>query len=537
MSVKKTLLTLLLAGLALVQVGPALAASDSDPVISLDSRSKIELDLSVMIQELIPALTNTVATENPEEAQSIQLFLDQLGLDSLQRLRMESKQSKTRSTSKGLITLDPQNKDGLLPRLLTMPNGSCRFSRHLDKDQLVMFTTLHNFSTYLDIFLDFLSQPGMDQFTGELPLDQDGDLVLGDFSPRKDLLPLLSGEMDFFILEQPADAAASASPLQMPYCLVLGSTDGHALRDKLLDLATSLGGDKGGSLADMIRSLEPETLGDFEMVRFPFGGALAVSNDFLVLGLNPDSLGEILATEKGGLKVPDGIEWVYMDGPRYGSLMGTIMDLTTQMAPDDSGNTELISRLYEILFDHLESEEVLYRSRPDGLEIKAEVDGPVVTGAFKMIQFAVQELPDIIARQKDQAGADTYPSDYEEAVTLMEDALSSYADDHDMTYPEHAEDLVGAGYLENFPLGREIPPGTYEDWGYTYFPLHDDSGAVDGYLLFVFGGGEGTGYDVYTPENLAASGDFKISSDGQPDGVVTFTYDGSAVIQMQDWDQ
>jgi hypothetical protein len=58
---------------------------------------------------------------------------------------------------------------------------------------------------------------------------------------------------------------------------------------------------------------------------------------------------------------------------------------------------------------------------------------------------------------------------------------------------------------------------------------------VAGYYFFVYGMGEGTGYDVFTPENLSDPEHFAAGHDGKPDGVVNFCYDGTAVEQVDAW--
>ena len=88
-------------------------------------------------------------------------------------------------------------------------------------------------------------------------------------------------------------------------------------------------------------------------------------------------------------------------------------------------------------------------------------------------------------------------------VAELDDALTRYGKEHDGVFPEDPKDLVSDGYLEAFPELAPTPLGDYVEDGYTYVTLRDEAGTVVGYFLFVYGGGEHTGYDVFTPENIA----------------------------------
>ena len=67
------------------------------------------------------------------------------------------------------------------------------------------------------------------------------------------------------------------------------------------------------------------------------------------------------------------------------------------------------------------------------------------------------------------------------------------------------------------------------------FSVRDDSGAVVGHYFFVYGGGENTGHDVFTEENLADPESFRVGQDGENDGVAGFSYDGIALDHVQEW--
>ncbi|MCP4573692.1 MAG: hypothetical protein GY838_15140 [bacterium] len=516
------LLILMLSGL-----GAAAAAQEAgDPVIRLDSRSKVELDLGIMMDDLLPRFIDVVAEEDPEDAEMFRHMLELIGMDALDRIKSETKQTRDHSTCEFELTLDPERSETLLYRMLTTPNGSCDFARHVSRDEVVMFVTLHNFPHYLGLVLDFMATPEIVEMAGDMPVNAEGELDLGGFVPRTDLLPLLSGELDFFFLD-PGDEVA-LNPMAAPYFMVLGATDGFALRDRILEIAAMSG---GGDFGAMLGEIEPEMVGGFELKVLPFGGALAVSEDYLVIGMAPDKMRDLLADRDGDLDVPDGIEWAYIDGPKYGAYMESIMAMAGMMAPEDAAETAWMMEIYDVLFDHMEYEEILYRSTDDGLEGSIEVRGPIMTGMYKMMVELLDKLPLIMAMQEDKDEG----NDYRSAIMHVDEAMMAYAVDHDGYYPAAVTELLEEGYLEKWPFQPETPAGVFADWAYTYHTYPDEHGNIEGYILFLYGGSADAGYDVYTEENVAAEGPYELGADGMPDGVVSFCYDGVALEPVQEF--
>ena len=530
MSTRKSFFFILLS-LFLLSFGySAMAQEAGDPIIRMDSSSKTELDLSIMVQDMLPRLINIIAEEDPENAEMIQNMLDLIGIDALMNLKTETKESRDHSEAEMTLTLDPQKKDTLVYRLLTTPNGECNFAKNVSRDETVMFMTIHNFPHYLDVIFDFLASPEMvEMMEGELPLNENGDLDLGGFVPRRDLLPLLSGEFDFFVLDSPE--GAEANPMTMPFYLVLGAHDGFALRDKILEIASIMTGEAGEGITSMLDSIEPEMIGDFEMKVTPFGAAFAVSQDYLVIGMDPDSMREVLEGNKGDLKVPNGIEWAFINGPKYGDFLESALGMAAMMSPDDAGEMEWMMEMYGVLFDHLEYEEILYRSRTNGLEMEFVVDGPVLTGVYKMLPTLLDKLPEIMAMEKEKE----YENEYRGAIAIIDDAMMAFASDHNGFYPEDPRELHQYGYMNDWPFMTETSIGDYFDWGYNYHPYYSEDAEVVGYIFVLFGGGEGTGYDLYTEENMATEGPFNIDRDGMPDGVASYCYDGVALDLVQEY--
>ena len=100
-------------------------------------------------------------------------------------------------------------------------------------------------------------------------------------------------------------------------------------------------------------------------------------------------------------------------------------------------------------------------------------------------------------------------------------------------FPETLQGLVDAGYMDAVP-GQVKPTtlGQYVDGGYTYVPVADDAGTIAGYYFIVYGMGEGTGFDILTPENMGAD-TFHAARDGVPDGIVSYAYGGTEIPHVQ----
>ncbi len=539
------LLLLLLAGMAL---GAASAwAEDTpanapvDPIISMDSQYKFELDLGMMVDDLRPRLMAMLLENDPEDAEPLQFALDVIGIEALQRLKIEGKDSKEHSKFKARLTLDPRYRDSLLFQLYTSPNGKCRFAKLLDRQELALFMTAHNFSHILELTLDFLKRDDIAQRWGPMPIDENGNLDLDGFVPRTDLLPLLSGELDFFVFSTPEDAEINV--MAIPFGLALGSTDGFALRNTLLDLLGNMSGDADG-LRDMMAQIEPEMVGDFELQVTPFGLTIATSQDFLVLSMDAEHLRPVLAGETSGMKVPDGLKYAYINGEQYGKLMGDLMNLSAMMG--GSAEDLWLLELYDSMFQYLEAEEVLYRSSgSNAFEAKAEVRGAVITGLYQMLPNLIDNLPEIIEETVDDFGYEDFdfedPGDdpalewYQDIINTMDQAMMDWAADHDGTYPEHPLLLFQEDSLAEWPFTTETRPGTYVDRGFSYHTYRDENNRITGYLFVLYGGDPVSGYDIYTPENTATKGPFIMDADGIPDGVIGFCYDGTAQDMVEQY--
>ena len=447
----------------------------------------------------------------------------------LDRLHLETRTKKGEAFSRLTLTLDPDRDGGLLAEMFAIPQGECRFAEYVKQDDLVIFMTVQNFAGHLELILDQLAKPEFAEMMEGLPLDENGDLAMPGFNPRKDLLPLLSGELDIALFEGPE--GGMMNPMQLPVFLVLGTRDGHALRDLILEIATLFGGEGAMAAIDMIRSQPPEKVGDFEITAMPFGGAYAVSEDYFILGLTDGPLRGMLASAEGDLDVPTGRSWMYMNGRNYGKTMQPIMEMAAMANPgggESDLEQEMMEMMYSNLFEHIDSEIIQTTSGPGRLVVESQVEGSVTLGLYSMLHEFLMVLPEVVEQQRAKDGAHN-------VIPVLDAALTRYGREHGGLFPADPIYLVDEGYLDEFPLETAVPAGEYLEGGYTYHPLFDDEGQVAGYFLFVYGGGEGTGHDVYTPGNVLAPGNFVVDSDGTPDGVSGFCFDGLALKQIEIW--
>ncbi|MEZ4386871.1 MAG: hypothetical protein R3D98_04720 [Candidatus Krumholzibacteriia bacterium] len=529
MSVRHAMQGLLVTCILLGWGGLATAQAPADPILKFDSSSKVELDLSAMVDDLMPLLRNALEEAGDDDRQTITMLIDLLGVEALDRLEMESRSTRDRASSKLVLTLDPEKGGGLLAEMLALPQGKCRFARYVTGDQLLTFMTVQNFRDHLGLVLDLLARPEFAEMTADLPRNDAGEVEMAGFNPRRDLLPLLSGELDVFMLTLPEDEAFN--PMAMPVYLVLGTEDGPALRDRILALADALGGGDQGGPGEMLRSLPVETVGDFELTVSPFGVSYAVSRDFFILGMAPAPLRAMLAAPRGDLRVPDGRSWMVMNGKEYGQALRAIM----AMAGDQAGQAEWMNTMSMQVLSHIDSEVVHTTSSPGRLTVEAEVDGAVMTGLYAMLHDFMLKLPELMEQQRLDQEREQEVSELRGIVAVLDAAFASYGADHDGHFPTDPHELVTAGYLDEFPLAESTPPGVYREGAYTYHPLYDDDGLVVGYFLFVYGGGEDTGYDMYSAENIGDPDDYFLDSDGIPDGIATYCYDGVAIELMEEW--
>lgn len=528
---KRSLITLVLLA---ILAAPALAGDDPSPIIKLDARSEVEVDLAMLVDEITPALLSLLTEEGGEESEQaaavLETMLENLGVRDLDRLHMKARQTKGRDWSRMTIDLAEGGQGSILGRYFDRGRGECRFDEYLRRDDMAVVSVVHDLGAYLELFLDVLEDPALRGLAADLPYDDDGRLTFEGFTPRTDLLPLLSGE---FTLAMPSAPVSGPMAEMMPMSMVLalGADDGQALLEGILEIAAGFGGeDVSFDLKGMLAAFETETVGEFELVATPFL-ALATSDDFLVLANDAEGLRRMLARPAGNLDVPDGLSWSYVNGAAYAELMEMLSDVTANLAPQDT-QPDWTTRLYAEYYEDVESMVQHATVKKGSLVLENEVEGDVMSGIFGMVKVVLEELPTIMESMADDD--DDGLAEYSAVIQELDAAFVAYGLDHDGRYPADPDELVLGGYLEQFPYGPRVPGGHHMEGGYSYHAVTDAAGEVVGYYLFVYGPDPDGGYDVYTADNLADPASYWMESDGEADGVVTFCLDGVALEQARE---
>jgi hypothetical protein len=226
-----------------------------------------------------------------------------------------------------------------------------------------------------------------------------------------------------------------------------------------------------------------------------------------------------------GLRAPAGRQYVRVDVDRVLELVANMAEREGQWSEKSRVRTEILRQIGEKPVGAIE---IATSSRAGRIEMQVHQPGNILGLEYRLFRGFLAHAREFEEMEKTEHR-------YRDVTADLDEALTRYGQDHDGVFPENAEGLVEAGYLDRFPDLTPTPLGEYVDGGYTYVPLRDEAGTVAGYFLFVYGGGEGSGFDVFTPENLAHPEAFRMDSDGTKDGVANFCYDGTAIDQVNAW--
>jgi len=268
--------------------------------------------------------------------------------------------------------------------------------------------------------------------------------------------------------------------------------------------------------------------GDFTLRVLPMGVATAVSDDYLVVGTNAEHMRELLAHPAGDMKVVEALRYTWVNGDLLAPMLVSLGELGKH--GEESGDPMQTALLQVLDEGPVGTAEFAMNARPGRIELKLDYHGSPLGLQYRIYRAMMAAMPA-------QVALETQDQRYTQDVAGIDAAMTIYGIDHDGVFPEHVQDLVADGYLDEFPDLQPTPLGHYLEGGYTYVPLRNEDGAVTGYYFFVFGVNPHAGYDVFTPENLASPEHFQIGRDGIPDGVVSFCYDGTAVDQVEQWRQ
>jgi len=518
----RRLFTILIVAILCIGGGSPAAFATSDPILQLESESKIELDLKMMIDDLLPLALEAAAVESEDQAVWFQVVVDLINVRALDRLYLESKLNKQEGRTRASISLLPEETEGLLPALFSISPGEFRFGSYLAEEDVTMLVSLPNFAGFLSVLLDLLATPQYRDMIPFLAADENGELDIFGIKPRQDLLPLLSGELSFVMFTPEGDYNEEMPP----FTLALGANDGVALRGKILEI---LGQHAGPEMAAEMAAMPGEPAGDFMSYPLPEGLSYAVSQDYLVITSETERMATLLAEPDRSFKPVRALEYGRLNGDHLLAMFAAEAIAGGESgSPEDKMKAELLAALGDEPVGMLEY--WVTSDKAGTIDMEIVHPGALMSMQYQMLKTMLAMAPRAQALEKEREM-------YREVLHTIDAAFTAYGEDHDGVFPEQPQDLVAAGYLDYFPELEPTPLGEYLEGGYTYVPLRDDSSAVVGYYFFIYGVDQNSGQDVFTADNLADPANFQVGRDGEPDGVVNFCYDGIAIDQVEAWNE
>lgn len=496
--------------------GPAQAAGD--PVIRFRSEADLELDLGMIVDDLLPVFLESEKAGNPEWSGQVDQLVHLLGLRALDRARIRSSQSMRGGETRVTITLHPEVTEGFIPTLAGTPPGEFRFGRYLDPDGTVAVVSMENFAAGFERLAGLVADAGLPGPASGLTRNPDGSLSLMGMSLQQDLFPYLEGELDIILFP-----LRPGQPPHLPNAaLVLGTPDSQAFRDHAFDL---LGRTMGADAVDQKRGQEGDIAGAFTFYPLHQGVTYGLGPGFVIVTTDPQGMKELLAHRQRGIRAPRGRQYARVNVDQLLAFMGSVAESKGSPSSEDRAMAEIVASLGE---EPIGTVEVMTSSRPGKIQMEVHQPGHLWNLEYRM-------LKQMAAHAGEMKAAREHTDSYRDMTGGLDRAMTAYGKDHDGVFPETPRALVDEGYLDAFPDLTPTPLGEYREGGYSYVPLRNGQGTVTGYYLFVYAGGEGTGFDVFTPENVMDPATYRIASDGVKDGVVSFCYDGTALGQVDAW--
>jgi hypothetical protein len=442
-----------------------------------------------------------------------------LGVGALDRLHVQSSVNERRAVASLAVTLDPAADGGFLGDLLAIPTSRFDFGRYLDEDDAVLVVFVAGIGERIRALEAMFARPELRQLAPMAPTDPLGLTAMWGVDAHKDILPFLSGELDLIVfpcLEGEACETPGAA-------LVLGLTDGPAFRETLLNIFTNI---LGPEVGNQLRETPGEAAGPFTFYPVMPGVSYAIAPDFGIVTTDPDRLKSLVGRRKGSFPTVEATSYVRVDGDLLMQMLSGLLEMAGADSPEAGIVAEILSVVGE---DPVGTIEMTGRTGNGRLELEIRNPTSIYDAEYRLIKELFHAAPEL-------AAAGSEPVELPAIVHEVDEALTRYGEEHDGTFPQNLDALVGAGYLEAVPSIPQVPLGQYADGAYTYLPLRDDSGTVVGHYFFVYGGGEHSGHDVFTPDNLAAGpAEFRVGKDGQSDGVLGFSYDGVALDHVREW--
>jgi hypothetical protein len=385
-------------------------------------------------------------------------------------------------------------------------------------DEAVLVASFESFAQAAGWALEELTELEADGPFRIAPPGADSSVARIATDLQRDVMPLLSGEMDILLFPADPEKASKIPPM----ALVFGSTDGARLLDRVFGLlAPKLGEEQ----IEAMKSMPAETVGEFAFHSLPVGWSYAVSPEFLIVTSDTARLRGMLAEPAGSLSVPPGWHYLRVDGKFVADMLAAKMGAGNLSDPDAQLKAETLQAITKASAGAIE---IFTTSEPNRWTIDMRQQGSVMDLQYAALREILQAAPRMKALE-------LRGKRYREAVAMMDKAMTRYGEEHEGVFPKKLESLVKEGYLDALPDLKTTPLGVYVEGSYTYLPLRDEDGVVTGYYYFVYGVDPNGGHDILTPGSVADPGDFVAARDGKPDGIVSFCYDGTAVRQVEAW--
>jgi hypothetical protein len=495
-------------------------SADAGPIIKMRAESEFEVDLGMIVEDFAPSLIEIAGVEDENAPEAIRALMGVLGVTALDRLNVRSSVNDERNITSLMVTLDPSADGGLLGDLFAVPPGEFGFGRYLEEDEVVLVVFASGLEQRIRALENLFRRPEVRQLAPMVPTDPLGITAMWGIDAEKDILPLLSGELDL-ILFPCSEGQECSTP---GAALVLGLTDGSAFRETLLTILTKVLGEEQG---EQMRAVEGEPAGDFTFYPMWEGLAYAIGPDFGIMTSDPDRLKEVVSRGKGGFPDVEATTYVRLSGDLLLTMLGSVVETA------DPGSQEavLIGELLRSVGEEtVGTIEVTSRTGRGQLDLDLRIPASLYAAEYRLLKEFFAIAPELAA-----INAKLGEEDLRGIVGEVDAALTRYGEQHEATFPESLDGLVEGGYLDAVPDLQPTPLGEYVDAGYTYLPLRDENGEVVGYYFFVYGVDENAGYDVFTSENLTDTADFRVAKDGNNDGVVGFSYDGVAIEHVEEW--
>jgi hypothetical protein len=503
----------------LLVFGAALQTAEAgNPIIKQRSEGEVELDIGMIVEDFMPPLIEMMTMEADMEPEKVQALVNLLGLSALDRFHAKSSINDEWVRASMSITLDPQMEGGLLGDLFAVQPGSFGFGRYLEGQETAMVLYSAGMVERIEAFNKLLGQPEFRELAPMVPSDPLAMTNMWGIDARKDILPLLSGEFDLIIFP-----CEDGEECMIPkVALVMGLTDGPAFRSTILGLMENI---MGPEKAAELREVPGEPAGGFTFYPMWQGMSYAIAQDYGVMTTDTELLKKLVSSKPKKSEQKEATFFMHLNGDLLVGMLNGLMAQKAAESPETAYFSEILQAVGE---EPIGSLEFTGRTGNGRLDMEFEHPASVYAAYYRMWKGMIAAAPKMAALEAKQQGA-------QGVVAVVDGALTQYGIDHDGVFPDSLDKLVGAGYLEELPDLVPTPLGEYLEGGYTYLPLRDGSGTVVGHYFFVYGGGEGSGHDVFTEENLADPTAFRVGKDGVKDGVPNFSYDGVALEHVEQW--